>query len=71
MTLAYAGVSVLVRACHIQAVIYMQRFKSVYSKHPVKFLKNSVKIIHYIIAAVGNVTGIKTHSHFFIQLNPV
>ena len=65
-TLSYGGMSVLVRALWIKAVVYVDSLKIIKAYDPVKFLRDTVEIILYIISSVAYVARIETYSYFLL-----
>ena len=71
MTLTDLCMPVLVRPAGIHAVVDMQRLQPVKADDIVEFIQHAVKIVHYVISGIADMTCIQTHTHLFIQLNAV
>ena len=70
------AVAILVRAEDIHRIVEMNRLETVNPDNPVKLRKHTVKVVHYVVATVPDVTGVKANSksvasHWELRLGSV
>ena len=57
--------AVFVAGKGVLAVVQVQGVQPVQTNHPVKFRQYTVQVVHDVVAAVVDVTGVQTHAHVF------
>ena len=63
--LSKAFMAVFVAGKGVLAVVQVQGVQPVQTNHPVKFRQYTVQVVHDVVAAVVDMTGVQTHAHVF------
>src|SRR5665648_455591 len=68
VTFSNTCMPVFMRALNVQAIVEMNGLKSSEPNELIKVFQYGVKIIHYIITSIKDMTGVETDAHFISKL---